>query len=178
MGLFGFGKSKGEKEEVTQLILAQYQEINQAITGDLHPFNALVRFFNGTSKLQDNIELIKQVVLRSATSKNKKEAENLMRILVNELNKCGRARFGWNRTDHGETVTEDNIFIDPHMGHNTLTPTQLRAKGWDNEKKHSTYGGRDLNFNPYTHAARNFYMSYNELPSTLQGILKILGTNV
>jgi hypothetical protein len=178
MGFFGFGKGKGEKEEVTQLILAQYQEINHAITGDLHPFNALVRFFNATSKLQDNIALIKQVVLRSAPAKDRKDADNLLRLLEGVVDNAGRRKFGWNRTEKGENVTEDNVFIDPHLGHNTLTLTQLRASGWDNEKKHSTYDGDTLNFNPYTRAAKNFYMSYKELPTTLKNILKILGTNV
>jgi hypothetical protein len=102
------------KQKVMQLLTEEEGKLREALRKDKHPFESIVLFFSATSRLQDNLSLIRSTVKRSAKRADKDAVlcalEKFTRQ-VNEVGRTGRKGTGINRTNKGEEVNMDNIFL-------------------------------------------------------------------
>ena len=111
MGLFGSLFNKKDNAVVSQLVEAR-QSINEAFN-EHNPLIALVKYFDATGKLDDNLGII-QAGLREQNKSE--EFQNALKAFGAHVRNSGRVSSGYNRTQHGETVTTSNVWLGGDIG--------------------------------------------------------------
>ena len=158
MGFLGFGKKKAQADTVIAVMVQAYRDIYSAIHNTPNEYDAIIKFFSGTSELQDSYAAIEQAVLSKAPFTKKKEAKRMLEVLRRELSKCGRDDFGWNRTSIGQQVTENDVFLGNTHGLFTKTIYEWKTASKENQEIVRAQ-------------ARDFIHSYKELPDTIRNLL-------
>ena len=148
-------KNAAEKQAIP-ILLEGYQELFrvQSNIKVKHAFDNLIDFFQATSKLQDNYEIIE------AAFKGNKKMSEILRLFKEELRKSGRED-NMNRSKRGETVTTHNTYLGGVRGLNTKT-----VDFWWNDKKYrdKNFKGEDsgvkLDYNPIYFQAEHFVAGF------------------
>jgi hypothetical protein len=167
MAFFGI-KNKAEKEAVN-ILLEGYQKLKQ-VESELHKehaFKVLVDFFNATSTMHDSLPIIIEAL------KNNKKASVALGAFQAELKKGGRDPYGINRTEKGERVTNDKVYLGDIYGLHTLNITKWLKSDHAKKDYKGSYSGKKLGFNPIYQQAENFVESYLQ-PKEGESLLKIM----
>jgi hypothetical protein len=72
---------------------------------------AIVRFFQIVSPLQDAGGFIKTIRVFEKHARGHEKTLKALKDLQSQLQKSGRCQYGMNRTELGQEVTEDNVFL-------------------------------------------------------------------
>ncbi|MGV8172160.1 MAG: hypothetical protein ACP5OA_05720 [Candidatus Woesearchaeota archaeon] len=165
MGLFGPSKAETQTKET---LLEAYTKITEALNKTRSdPFDAIVIFFNATSKLQDNMDVVNAVLNKSIPKKDE-AGQNALKFLREEIHKSGRDIYGMNRTKPGETVNIENVYLGNISGLWTFT-----IREWIN------HGNKDKgSFKIIQNQASKFVSGYKELPQTIKKLLMYLKVQV
>ncbi|MEO5635146.1 MAG: hypothetical protein ABIS26_00320 [Candidatus Paceibacterota bacterium] len=100
---------------------------------------AIVRFFNTTSIWQDrDLATIVRELKDVGDQKNAAAVESLGK-LFEQFRMTGRAQYGWNRTEKGQLVTEDDVYLGNIWGIWTFNVSYWREVGKRNDPK-GTHG--------------------------------------
>lgn len=97
--------------------LKRFQSELEDIKKENNNFIALTNFFNLISKYQDEKSFQKELsYLEKKNKKNYKKETVILRDICQEIEICSRNKYGMNRTEKGESVTFDNVFLGDVFG--------------------------------------------------------------
>ena len=115
--LFQGRKVRREYQEFVKK-LTEFQEELARIKG-LRPLDGIVPFFRATSPWFDNRVEVANIeeILRPVNYDGRWDsAIDWLRLFAKDIRMAGREKYGWNRTDPGQEVTEDNVFLGDVYG--------------------------------------------------------------
>ncbi|HYD18508.1 MAG TPA: hypothetical protein VEF76_08525 [Patescibacteria group bacterium] len=112
-------------QKAIDAIAPTLKELDQklaAVDATPDPIDRLVKFFNAVAPIYDQPEQLNAAVAaaQKAGSKFTETAEALRDLQVH-VQQSGRDPYGWNRTEKGETVTGDNVYLGNIYGRFTKT---------------------------------------------------------
>ncbi len=179
LSVFGV-KSESDKQEIEQAknaLLKGFQYTYSALQQKRHPFYDLIDFFNGTSEIQDNLDVIEKVIKAHGKGSWKKN-EQIFKAFSEKIVAAGRKTTGLNRTEKGQRVNETNVFLGNIMGLFTQSISDWNKTEYADVNHKGEYNGTKLDYNPITQQASEFVTSYKTLPDDIKQILELLGTKV
>ncbi|MEM4702913.1 MAG: hypothetical protein QXP53_00275 [Candidatus Pacearchaeota archaeon] len=106
--------------------------------------DCLVKFFQATSPVYDNIRKIRDAKEKIEKKKGEKDLAESIKILYAHLENSGRNRYGMNRTNPGQPVTYDNVYFGGRDGlniHPVRKWIEILQKKEDNELNKGIYRG-------------------------------------
>lgn len=164
-----------QRQRAVSLLRNAHDEIHGAIEGSAHPFDSMIRFFNATSELHDNIDELHKAVAASGLKKAEfKSAQEVLSQLQEQIRNGGRSPYGINRTNPGEKVDESNVFLGNVWGLWTFPINKWRSTEYNDVNYNGEYGGNKLGFNPITRQAQRFVQSYKTMPGNIKKLLGYL----
>ncbi len=95
-------------------LVPQLQRLRDTlVTNDARPLYGIVQFFNEVSAWHDRSDEIGQIIVALQEVNYGQYAELIQHLETLRKHFCnaGRDRYGWNRTEKGETVTADKVFL-------------------------------------------------------------------
>lgn len=114
MGLFGslFSKKNDAIASIAPQLVQARQSINDAFN-ERDALIGIVKYFDATSKLHDNIAVI-EAGLREHN--NSTDFQQALKAFGAHVRNSGRDSSGYNRTHNGETVTIHNVWLGGDIG--------------------------------------------------------------
>lgn len=107
-------------ERALESIRADVGEMVQGVRESLekHPLDGIVLFFDSVSKMDDRIEKVREVIRRFEEVNRGQYDQTItdLRTLKAHISNAGRNRYGHNRTEPGETVTPQKVFLGDTYG--------------------------------------------------------------
>lgn len=112
-------------KKAIEAIAPALKELDQklaAVEATPDPIDRLVKYFNAVAPLCDKPEDLNAAVAAAQKAGSKyTETAAALRDLQVHVQQSGRDPYGWNRTERGETVTGDNVYLGNVFGRFTKT---------------------------------------------------------
>lgn len=134
-------------------------------------FSTLINLFDLMSKMEDEKSFQEELKFLEKRNNEKFETKTkALSILCLHIARCGRQKYGMNRTDYGETVTAEKVFLGDIFGIFTLSVSQCfkKEKQLKEEKRHDL--AKDSNNPPsswdllHDHQVAPFVRSHTKEP--------------
>ncbi|MCF7794889.1 hypothetical protein K9M50_00820 [Patescibacteria group bacterium] len=130
--------------------LVEFEAKLKEIQKEENKFVALVNLFDLMSKMEDDQNFQKELEFLKKRNNKKFESEReSLNILCLHIARCGRDKYGMNRTNYGETVTGEKVFLGDVFGISTLSVSQCLKKEKELKEELRTDVAKDPN-NPPT----------------------------
>lgn len=123
-------------------LIPQLQQLKSDLTNnDTRPLYGIVQFFDQVSAWHDRSDEIGQLIVALQETNHGQHSEliSYLETLRNHFCNAGRDLYGWNRTEKGETVTADKVYLGNIYGLLTYPASYWQKK--ENEPKGQWEGG-------------------------------------